>query len=174
MIIVKILLGFLLLLAGRKLFWLSVGAIGFLIGMQLAQRYLGIQSTWTVLAISLVAGLSGALLAVFMQNLAIGLGGFLIGGYLTTLLLGVLQFDIGGLAWVAFLAGGVVGVILLNILFDWGLIFLTSIIGASIVIGALDLGSLLQLVSFLVLFLAGLTVQWFWKRGERKPAVEGE
>ena len=77
--IVHILIGLVLLVLGRRLFWVFVGCVGFVVGAQMAQLYLELQPVWIVWAIALLSGLVGALLAVFFQTLAIGLAGLAVG-----------------------------------------------------------------------------------------------
>ncbi|HET9907453.1 MAG TPA: hypothetical protein VFQ23_12445, partial [Anaerolineales bacterium] len=85
--LINILLGGALLLAGRKLFWLFVGAIGFVTGLQFATSF------WQgpdnlALVFGLIVGVIFALLAVFLQSIAIGIAGFFAGGYVLTALAG--------------------------------------------------------------------------------------
>jgi len=87
LIVINLILGVALLVAGRKLFWLFVGAAGFVTGIQLA--------TWfwqgpelLAIVIGLVVGVIFALLAIFLQGVAIGIAGFLAGGYILTVLAG--------------------------------------------------------------------------------------
>jgi len=83
--IISLILGVALLVAGRKLFWLFVGAAGFVTGLQLATQF------WQgpellAIVIGLVVGVIFALLAIFLQSVAIGIAGFLAGGYILTVL----------------------------------------------------------------------------------------
>ena len=79
--IINLILGGGLLVAGRKLFWLFVGAAGFLTGIQLADRFWQGPELLAII-IGLVIGIIFALLAIFLQGLVIGAAGFLIGGYI--------------------------------------------------------------------------------------------
>jgi len=81
--LVNIILGGALLVAGRTLFWLFVGAAGFVTGMQLATRFTQ-SSEGPAIIIGLVIGLIFALLAIFLQRIAITIAGFLAGGYILT------------------------------------------------------------------------------------------
>ena len=58
-------IGVLLLVFGRKLFWLFVG-VGFLWGFQIASQLLPANSQIAILAAALVLGLIGAVLAIFV------------------------------------------------------------------------------------------------------------
>src|SRR5258705_11810661 len=80
--ILSVMIGVVVLLFGRKLFWLCVAAIGFAAGVTLA-LHLGTEPTPLLqLTFAILLGFIGALLALFLQKLAIGLAGFLAGGRL--------------------------------------------------------------------------------------------
>jgi hypothetical protein len=82
MLIGRILAGALLLVLGRKLFWLFVAVVGFATGLMLATRFFQTQPEWLQLLIGIGFGLVGALLAYFFQEIAIAVAGFLAGGYI--------------------------------------------------------------------------------------------
>src|SRR3972149_6375751 len=105
--IILALLGAALLAFGRKLFWLLVAVIGFMVGFYLAGQFLGDQSGWLILVIALVAGGLGAVLALFLQKIALGLAGFLGGGYLTLQLMAIFGWGNGEFSWLPFLLGGI-------------------------------------------------------------------
>ncbi len=92
--LVNTILGGALLVAGRKLFWLFVGAAGFVTGMQLATSFTQ-SSEGLAIIIGLVIGFIFAVLAIFLQRIAIAIAGFLAGGYILTTLAGVLGMDAG-------------------------------------------------------------------------------
>ncbi len=75
----NVLIGGGLLVAGRKLFWLLVGGLGFMLGLELSSR-LAFRSPWMLWVAALVLGVVFALLAVFVETVAIGAAGFLGGG----------------------------------------------------------------------------------------------
>jgi len=159
MIWLRILAGIGLLAFGRKLFWLFVGLIGFVSGVHLATRFFPGQPEWMVLAIALMAGVLGALLALFLQWLAIGLAGFFAGGYIVVRLLYVSGLTTGGMYWVLFLIGGIIGLILVIVLFDWALIILSSLAGAGLITESAHVGHSGSLLLFIVLVIAGILVQ---------------
>ena len=134
----RLLLGVLLLLLGRRLFWLFVGAVGFVAGLRLSEQILPGRPDDVVIVFSLVVGLVAAVLAVVLRRLALAAAGFLAGGYLLMQLLAVTVQNshqaAGGLApWMVFLVGGVIGAVLMNVLFDWTLIILSAMGGAALV-----------------------------------------
>src|SRR5437660_12322930 len=80
--IVGALIGAVILLFGRKLFWLCVAAVGFAAGVEITPHFVHEPSTLLALSVALVLGLIGALLAIFLQKIAIAVMGFLAGGKL--------------------------------------------------------------------------------------------
>ena len=159
--IVQIIIGVALLILGRRLFWLFVGAVGFWIGFNLATQIFSTDSQVVILLLSLLAGVIGALLAVFLQRLSVSVAGFLAGGYTTVILVRQLGMSGGDFAWVPFVLGGLLGAILLAVLFDWALIALSSLAGAVLIAQALQPaeGPGLNMVLFVILLLVGLLIQ---------------
>jgi len=146
-----IVLGAMMLVLGRKLFWLFVGVIGFAAGLQVSQLYFGFQPYWILWSIGLVAGVIGALLALFFQHVAIIVGGFAAGATLAFHLAAILGQNAG--TPIVFV-GGIVGAVALYLLFDWALIVLSSMIGATFIIQALGWRSIYAPVLFLVVLVA--------------------
>jgi hypothetical protein len=126
--------GVALLVLGWKLFWLFVGLVGFAAGLQAAQLLLGPQPFWILWAAGLVCGIIGAVLALFFQRLAIGIGGFVAGSTIALHLTLMMGHQPGALVA---LIGGIVGAVALYLLFDWALILLSSVAGATFIIEAL-------------------------------------
>lgn len=153
----RVLAGVLLLLFGRRLFWLFIGLLGFLAGITFATQFFSGQPSWMTLLIAVVCGLIGILLAVFLQKLAIAIGGFLAGGLFTQSFVQAIGWNIAPL--LPFVIGGILGAILLSIMFDWALIFLSSITGAILVSRALPIEPSLNLIAFVVLLIIGIFVQ---------------
>jgi hypothetical protein len=145
--------GVMLLVLGWKLFWLFVGVLGFVAGLQAAQLFLGPQPFWMLWAAGLICGVIGAILALFFQHLAIAVGGFVAGSAITHHLMTMLGYS-AGLPIV--LVGGVVGAVALYLLFDWALIALSSVAGAAFIVDAL--GSRLPYAPALVMVLAAAGV----------------
>src|SRR6266849_1502717 len=116
--IVGALIGAVILLFGRKLFWLCVAAVGFATGVELAPHLAHEPSPLLALAITLVLALIGALLELFLQKVAIAVLGFLAGGKLAGAIAAAFLIHYGEHSTIVFLVGGVVGAILLLVLFD--------------------------------------------------------
>src|SRR5438094_3209652 len=102
--ILSILIGAVILFFGRKLFWLCVAAVGFAAGFDVA-AYFHEPSVALQLAIALVLGFVGALLAMFLQKLAIGIAGFLAGGKLAVALVAAFLVQAPDHHWITFIVG---------------------------------------------------------------------
>ena len=169
MLLGRLIAGVCVLLLGRRLFWLFVGAVGFVLGMDIAALLFRGMPQSEVLLIALVGGLVGAVLAAALEELMIGVAGFMAGAYLAGQILVMLVQYPGRNIWLAMLAGGIVGMLLLLALFDWALIVLSSVIGAGFIIQALPETSGLTYIVFLVLVIIGMTVQARLKDREHLP-----
>lgn len=155
----NLLVGLILLVAGRQLFWLAVAAAGFLFALDLAAAWLETQSGWLAILLALGVGLIGALVALFLQRVAIGIAGFLIVGYLTVWLLGLFGVEVGNLEWLAFIVGGLIGLLVATSLFNVALLGLSALIGATLITQAIPLPAWLAPLILLALFAAGVVIQ---------------
>lgn len=154
-----LLVGGLLLAFGRRLFWLFVAVCGFAVGLRLTDWFVGTRSEWLDLIVALAVGVLGALLALFFQHLAIGVAGFFAGALIAVRLLDRLGFQGDVLFWIALVIGGVLGCILMKIVFDWSLIGLSSLAGSSLIVEALRWRDMPGFLLWLLLFVLGVAVQ---------------
>ncbi len=164
---VNAIFGTVLLVAGRKIFWLMVGVIGFIIGVQVAARFFH-GSELTMLIAGLVLGIIFAGLAFFVESLAIGLAGFLGGGYILLSLAGLFGFDKGILTWIIFIVGGILGAALIAVLLDWALISISSLAGASLIVEAFHFESATAALIFFILVIIGVAIQGAALRREQR------
>jgi hypothetical protein len=168
MSIVNILGGGLLLALGRKIFWFFVAGLGFFAGFGLATQYLKIQPFWVALLIGVAVGLVGALLAHFFQSLAIGAAGFFAGSYITSRLAApLLPAQEKSWEWWIILIGGIIGIILMYIIFEWALIILSSLAGTMLLVEGFKLAGLVAVIVGVVLFAAGVIFQANINRRDR-------
>lgn len=157
--IVSIVLGAVLLLFGRRLFWLCVAALGFAAGVEFAPNLVHEPTPVLQLSIAVVLGFIGALLAVFLQRIAIAIAGFIAGARLAVALAAAFFTAPPNYYWITFIVGGVIGAILLLSVFNWALIVLSSLVGAYLIDRAITLpptGATLVLVA---LFIVGVLAQ---------------
>lgn len=166
----QLVLGGVLLLFGRRLFWLLVGAAGFFAGVLLAEAYLVVDSEILRLAVGLAVGLLAALAAVFLQRFAISLGGAVVAGYSIYWYLGLTWEPLQPWHWGLVAAAAVIGILIAQAVFDFGLIFLSSLAGATLILENLEGAPVASRWLFLVLVVLGATVQasTLPERGGRK------
>ncbi len=155
--LVSVGLGLLLLVLGRKLFWLGVAVLGFLLGMAVAETLLVDQPTWTRLLMGLGAGVLGALLAVLAERAAFAFAGFCAGAYLA--LSATAAFGFGGHRALWWVAGGILGAVLATLIIDWAIIALTSLVGAGTIVDAARMGPTTGALIFVGLAVVGMVVQ---------------
>jgi hypothetical protein len=171
--VLTIIIGIAVLLLGRRLFWLFVGAVGFLVGVELAGRFISAQPQWVVILIALVIGLIGAVLAVVVQEIVIAIAGFLGGAAITSAVITFLGLQLGRVEWIPLVVGGIIGAIFVIAIFDWALIFLSSLTGAVLIVQPLEVGPAVAPLVFLGLLIVGIVVQsvMFARREESPPAT---
>ena len=159
--ILSILIGVVILLFGRKLFWLCVAAIGFAAGVELAPHLVQDPSALLSLTIALLLGIIGALLALFLQKIAIAVLGFLAGGKQAGAIAAAFFVHYAQHSTIVFVVGGVIGAILLLVLFDWALIVVSSLIGAHLIVyqSTIALPQSGSIILFIGLAVVGILVQ---------------
>ncbi|MGA9117220.1 MAG: hypothetical protein WB626_10635 [Bacteroidota bacterium] len=169
--IVTIAVGILLLLYGRKLFWLCVAGLGFLAGITFGPPLLGgPQEPW-VLVGALLLGAGAALAAVFLQKAALIAAGFVAGALVAYRMAGLEGWDAGAMMWLVVAAAGVLGAVALSRVFEWALVVLSSLAGALLIGSVLPVEGRPGDLVFLLLALGGILFQ-FRSRGPRKAKGE--
>lgn len=162
-----VVLGAVLLLVGRRLFWLLIATLGFLFAFTLVERLAPESAEPLHWVLAIGAGLVGALLAIFAQQLAVGAAGMLFGGYATLWILEHNGIELGSWEWVAVIAGAVLAAVVALAILETALVVLSSILGASLVVGAARLDGLPSVVLFAVLVMVGVAVQMGSPGGKR-------
>ena len=155
-----ILSGVALLIAGHRLFWLFVGISGFAAAYEWSRVFFGPAATdMLTLVLPVAVGLIGALFSIFFYRLALILGGFLAGGYLGAFW-GMFLFPGAEMTFgLAFLAGGLLGGLLMLIVIDWALIILSSLIGAVLILNSFSLAGEYKIFLLAVIVFVGIFVQ---------------
>jgi hypothetical protein len=174
--ILNILLGFVVLLTGRQVFWLFIAALGFLFGASLGPQFIEADPTWLVWVFAIGLGVVGGLLAVFLKRIAISIAGFAGGWYLMSVLASTYGWSWGSNDWVLYVIGGIIGSGIVSAVYDWALIFLSSIVGALAIVQSLnlDLAPFLSTLIMLGLIIAGISVQSRAMYREQEKASKSE
>ena len=157
--IANVLVGIALLTTGRRLFWVFVGAAGFLLASSLASEFMSSQPEWVALVVALAAGLIGVVLAIFAQRFAVGAAGFVLGSYALASLFFAVGLEGTGWMWLALLGGGIIALALALIVLDFALIFLSSVAGAGLIVQTIHIDPPMSFALFAVLFGIGVAIQ---------------
>ena len=153
----RILIGAIVLLFGRKLFWLLIALMGFLLGYELATVVFDDMATWAAVLLGVGVGALGALVAIIFQRMAFALAGFYAGGFMAMRL--AAEFQQAEHATVYFVIGGILGAIIAAVLMDRAIILLSSIVGAGAIVQGAHLEPAISLLVFIVLVIVGLVIQ---------------
>jgi hypothetical protein len=154
----RVIVGLGMLTLGRQLFWLFVGGLGFIFGLNLAGQVVVDQPETTTLLFALFLGLIGAVVALVLQRLAVSIAGFIGGGIVAVQLVEAFSIEIGS-ALIVFVLGGILGLILVSFLFDWALILLSSAAGAQVLVEVVGWERPLSLIMMAVVTAVGIVIQ---------------
>jgi hypothetical protein len=163
---INLIIGAILLTLGRRFFWLFVGCIGFALGVHYAPQLWEVTSHGLLFVLAVITGIVGAVLALVFQKFAIGLAGFAAGGYIAINLINIVGLRLGPFIWLPHIIGGIIGTLLLFLIFDWALILVSSFAGASLIIQTVNLNPRIEVWLFFALFVGGILIQttFFLKR----------
>lgn len=159
--------GLLLLLFGRRLFWIFVGAIGFFAGAQFGAQFFPDVDDLARLAIAAAGGIVGVFLAVFLQRLAVIVAGGLALGLLAVRIAPLIGLHTEAGVTVAFFAAALLGAVVVNVFFNPALIVISAVAGAVMISEALPLDAAIAPIFILPLTVLGV---WVQARGTRSPA----
>jgi hypothetical protein len=148
--ILHLILGAIVLLFGRSLFWLFVAIVGFLVGFEIAQQFAADQAAGVQILIGLGLGAIGALVAMFAQRLGFAIAGFYAGGYLGVAAAQSITLPSDPMVW--FVIGGVIGALVAFMMMDWAIVVLSSFV-------ALGPDSTTSAILFIVLAAIGVIFQ---------------
>jgi hypothetical protein len=157
--LISLTLGILLSIFGRRIFWLLIGAGGFIAGIIIFDRFFPEQTGGLPLITALLIGLAGAGLAVFLQKTAVWVIGFFAGSFITLTLFSLFGLDLGNMAWLFIVFGGAVGAALTILLFEWALVILSSLAGSVIIVNAVRVEQPLTTGLLVAIFVFGLIIQ---------------
>jgi hypothetical protein len=152
-----VLLGLIVLVYGRRLFWLFVVIAGFLAGMEFTRAIFDNQPYWVMLLGGVAAGLIGSLLAVFVERIAFALAGFYSGAYLGLIIYHFMGFMGKDLFFIVM--GGLIGAVFSGLLMNWAIILLSSLVGAAAISNQLELDQTFRAIVFVALVIIGTYTQ---------------
>jgi|JI10StandDraft_1071094.scaffolds.fasta_scaffold736737_1 hypothetical protein len=143
--VATIVLGLIPLFFGRKLFFFFIFLTGFLVGMVLVAQWLPDQPEWVGLVAGAIIGGVAGILAMTMTKPVAAVAGFFALGTAAALVANSFHLTTGELSWLWFGVGGLVGAILVYVIFDYAVIAQSAFIGAtSVTAGVLALWNFTQ------------------------------
>lgn len=163
---VQAVIGLVLVFAGRRLFWLFVGTVGFFFVFSLTIDQW--QDPRWALAAAIGFGILGALVAVFLQKIAIILAGLVVGAWASLWLLELYEVDPGTLQWFIVAVSSILAGILASWLFEIALIVLSSAAGAVLLADVGNLDPNPSLAVFVVVTLLGIAIQSAGRKKNKK------
>jgi hypothetical protein len=163
-------LGIVLLLFGRTLFWLFVAGTGFLLGVELASVVFANQPQWITVLVAIAAGIVGGIVGIVAQRLAFALGGFFAGGYVALMIAAHGQLPLQPIG--CFAIGGILGAVVAFFIMDWAIIVLSSLAGATALVTVADVKPTTSAVLVLLLTIVGIAVQGRRLTRPVPPSVE--
>ena len=165
---VSLVLGAVLLIFGKRLFWLALAAQGFILGLQLTDKYLALAGQ-TEYVVAAVAGVGGAIFAYVAQKLAVKISGLGIGAVLAYYAAQPFAEQLSYQIWFVVLVGALLGMCFATFVAKAALVVLSVLLGAFLVTRALQLEPQQEMVAFAVLAVVGLVIQ---TRGKAEPKTD--
>ena len=153
-------IGFMMLVAGRPIYAVFIGGIGFLLGNFLAREFNFAPAGWGGLAFPIIAAILGVLLTFALKRWIARLACFLAGGFLAFDLPVIFGAEERLESWIVFAVVGVICVVLSIVWFDYTLIILSTLIAVTMILqsvrfGLVDIGTM-----FFILVIFGLIAQY--------------
>ena len=94
--------------------------------------------------------------------------GFAAGGYIVLTLFDQFAGLPSQMVWLPYIIGGIIGAIILFFVFDWALIFLSTLTGATLIVQMAAFNPWVEIALFLALVIAGMVFQAKTMTGERR------
>ena len=162
MLILTILIGFVVLVMGRQIFWVFIAGIGFALGLIYGEQFYAGQPDWMIFAISSIIAILGAVLAYTLQRLAGAIAGFVSGWYIANLLMGYFRVDFGQFDEIAPIIVGIIFAVLILAYFDWSVIIISSLAGSAIIVSGMRLPGNTELALLITFAIVGIVIQSIW------------
>lgn len=165
--VVALIIGLVTLFFGRKLFWIFAGLVGLAVGLLIGSQFLQDYITVVRFVIAILLAVGFAVLAIYAEKIMILLAGFF-GLGLVGYFLGSLFHLPSSIHLVLFLAGGILGAILISKYMQWAVVAISSLLGA--VLAGAGLGGLthFNFLIDLLIFLALLAGGFFFQSRDLK------
>ena len=167
-------IGIVTLLTGRQLYWLFAGGVAFITTFFLAPQFftLGLGSNLFIVAVGV--GVLVGLLTFLVGRILVAAVVFLAGGYLLVMVPDTLGWGTGWFSWAFFIIAGAVAALLVLVWFDFSLILLSSLTGASLIVQTVRLSVFNTNVAYFGVVIFGMVTQvilmQYWPNVEEEAA----
>jgi len=158
--IIDVGIGFMLLITGRPAYWVFTGAIAYWIGGYFAERFALFAGPWNSPFLSLLFATLGIFSALLFHRWAARVAGFIAGGFLVYQMPVALGAQADWATPLYFIIGGAVGLVLLLLSFDFALLVLSSLTGATFILRTIHIGNIDQASMFLIFTVFGMIAQY--------------
>lgn len=165
-------IGFISLLTGRQLYWLYSGGVAFISTFFLAPLFYNLTAGLNLFFTALGIGVVVAFLTFLVGRIMVALAVFLAGGYLLVIVPRVLGWETDWFSWVAFVIAGLIAAVLVLVWFDFTLIVLSSLTGASLITQTVRMSLFNTNVAFFAMVIFGMVTQavlmQYWPTSEEE------
>jgi hypothetical protein len=159
---IYVIIGFVLLIAGRRALWLSLMGGVFVATTQLLNHYLFDMQASTITLIAAAASLAVLVLYLFIEKTTIFILGIVGGGLAGIIVVNsffILPTDPLVQSLIAFLVGGAIGLLLIQLLFQWTMVLFSTLMGAYLASSLIVELPLFRLTAMALLVIVGLSIQ---------------
>ncbi|MGB9586332.1 MAG: hypothetical protein ACPL3P_08490 [Anaerolineales bacterium] len=157
--ILMVLIGFILLFAGSQLYWLFVAVASLLAGGIFQNHAIRWATYIPSLNDTLKYSVLGAVFALTAKPLAVLIAAFVSGGYLTYSIPEAIGINMSWHNWTYFIIGGIIAIVLLIFQYSYGLILLTSSLGAIFILQHLSLRAFDKGIWLAIMLILGIISQ---------------
>ena len=153
---IYVVIGFIILVTGHQSGWLFVGGIGILLGSLVGEEFHIVRNEVELIFFSLTSAVIGGLLVAYLRKGMVVLAAFVSGGYICLYLPAAMGWDTSWINWLYVILVASASALMTLI---WGalpLILISSVVGATLIIQNLQVGSVGPTGLFIVLVMFGL------------------
>lgn len=162
MTLLTILIGIALIILGRKALWLGVFSGGFLAASQILGYILFDQTESTIWILSAISAAVILMIYLTLEKAMVIILGALGGGFLALSIfdsMSIISTDTFPAKFAVFVAGGLIGILLMKLIFEWAMKSLTVLLGAYLISSFLIGQPIFQLLALVVLSIIGIAIQ---------------
>ena len=156
----KIVIGFVMLLAGSQLYWFVAAVACVIVGSYMEYQSARFLNYWPSVTNSMRYSLLGIVFSITAKPFAVLAAGFVLGGYLTYNLPDALGWNTNWFDWPYFVLGGTIATLLMISFYSYGTILITAFAGSVMIVQASNTSISNKNLLLLVFLILGLVAQF--------------